>query len=63
MNPGSMLVLLLALDMFSGICSLPRMVLLSFPGSWGCPTPHLPLGGAPKDALAGEGHLPRGMDA
>ena len=41
MNPGIMLVLLLALDMSSGICSLPRMVLLSFPGSWGRPTPHL----------------------
>ena len=47
MNPGIMLVLLLALDMSSGICSLPRMVLLSFPGSWGCPMPHLPLGRSP----------------
>ena len=63
MNPGIMLVLLLALDMFSGIYSLPRMVLLSFPGSWGCPMPDVLLGRAPKNALAREGHLPREMGA
>ena len=64
MNPGSMLVLPLALDMFSGIYSLQGMFLFSFPGRWDCPIPHLPPGGAAKkNALAREGHLPRGTDA